>query len=146
MGLPIGAIILWKNSAASLPSGWQICNGTNGTPDLRDYFIYGAASDGDLSGTGTGVHSHTRDANTGSGGAHDHAGSSISVANTTNNITDGKDAGGSGVDRAAASHSHSGVSGALSSDAAHTHTVGGSTNDQTAIPPYIKLYYAMRVS
>ena len=45
MTLPVGSIILWKNSAASIPRGWQVCDGTGGTPDLRDYFVYGAVSD-----------------------------------------------------------------------------------------------------
>lgn len=33
--LPIGSIVFWP-SASSPPSGWQVCDGTNGTPDLTD--------------------------------------------------------------------------------------------------------------
>jgi len=39
-GVPIGAIIMW--SGAQIPTGWQLCDGTNGTPNLKDRFIVGA--------------------------------------------------------------------------------------------------------
>ena len=40
--VPMGAIIMWGGSVASIPTGWQLCNGVNNTPDLRDRFIIGA--------------------------------------------------------------------------------------------------------
>lgn len=43
--VPIGGIIMYSGAIAALPSGWAFCNGTNGTPDLRDKFIIGAAAD-----------------------------------------------------------------------------------------------------
>lgn len=43
--LPAGAIVIWSGSVASIPSGWQLCDGTNGTPDLRDRFVVGARQD-----------------------------------------------------------------------------------------------------
>ena len=39
-----GMIIQWYGSASTPPSGWAICNGSNGTPDLRNKFIVGAGS------------------------------------------------------------------------------------------------------
>lgn len=42
---PIGGIIMYSGAIADLPSGWAFCNGTNGTPDLRNRFIIGAAAD-----------------------------------------------------------------------------------------------------
>lgn len=42
--VPIGGIILWSGSVASIPSGWALCNGSNGTPDLRNRFVVGAGS------------------------------------------------------------------------------------------------------
>ncbi len=42
---PAGAIVIWSGSVASIPSGWQLCDGTNGTPDLRDRFVVGASQD-----------------------------------------------------------------------------------------------------
>ena len=43
--LPIGSIIIWSGTVASIPTGWQLCNGTNGTPDLRDKFVVGVRQD-----------------------------------------------------------------------------------------------------
>jgi microcystin-dependent protein len=40
--LPTGIIVAWRGSTA--PSGWEICNGDNGTPDLRGRFILGQGS------------------------------------------------------------------------------------------------------
>lgn len=42
--LPAGVILAWSGSIATIPSGWFLCDGTNGTPDLRDRFIVGAGS------------------------------------------------------------------------------------------------------
>ncbi|MCK5614528.1 tail fiber protein [Candidatus Pacearchaeota archaeon] len=42
MTLFSGQIILWFGSIASIPAGWVICDGNNGTPDLRDQFVVGA--------------------------------------------------------------------------------------------------------
>ena len=35
---------MWSGSIADIPNGWVLCNGTNGTPDLRDRFIFGAGN------------------------------------------------------------------------------------------------------
>ncbi len=40
-GIPSGAIIMWAGTLASIPSGWRLCDGTSGTPDLRARFIRG---------------------------------------------------------------------------------------------------------
>jgi len=42
---PTGLIGLWHGILATIPAGWVICDGTNGTPDLRDKFIRGAEGD-----------------------------------------------------------------------------------------------------
>jgi hypothetical protein len=47
-----GMIILWSGSIASIPSGWALCDGTSGTPDLRDKFIVGAGSTYAVDATG----------------------------------------------------------------------------------------------
>ena len=41
---PAGGIIMWSGSIASIPSGWALCNGSSGTPDLRDRFVIGAGT------------------------------------------------------------------------------------------------------
>lgn len=44
VAFPVGTIHLWNGSVASIPSGWVLCNGSNGSPDLRDRFIVGAGN------------------------------------------------------------------------------------------------------
>lgn len=39
---PIGAIMAWSKSVDEIPQGWHICDGTEGTVDLRDKFVLGA--------------------------------------------------------------------------------------------------------
>lgn len=41
---PIGTIVIWSGTADNIPTGWQLCDGTNGTPDLRDKFVLGAGT------------------------------------------------------------------------------------------------------
>ena len=43
-GVPTGCIVLWSGAASDIPDGWHLCDGTNGTPDLRDRFVIGAGS------------------------------------------------------------------------------------------------------
>ena len=52
---PVGAILLWSGSASTIPDGFQLADGTNGTPDLRGKFVMGISStedDDDLLTTG----------------------------------------------------------------------------------------------
>jgi hypothetical protein len=66
---PVGAIILWSGSSAAIPTGWLLCNGASGTPDLRNRFIVGAASTYAVNATGgsanaiTPSHNHTATVN-----------------------------------------------------------------------------------
>jgi len=41
--LAIGTIVAWYS--LTIPTGWSICDGTNGTPDLRGRFILGSSND-----------------------------------------------------------------------------------------------------
>jgi len=47
---PSGGIVMWSGTIANIPTDWVLCDGTNGTPDLRARFIVGASDN-----TGTGV-------------------------------------------------------------------------------------------
>lgn len=51
-GFPAGGIIMWSGSIASIPTGFVLCNGSNGTPDLRDRFVVGAGSSYAVAATG----------------------------------------------------------------------------------------------
>lgn len=41
----IGDIKIWRKPIAEIPTGWHLCDGTNGTIDLRNRFIIGANAD-----------------------------------------------------------------------------------------------------
>lgn len=54
--IPAGLIAVWSGAQDAIPAGWALCDGTNGTPDLRDRFIVGAGSAygvGDTGGSNT---------------------------------------------------------------------------------------------
>jgi len=55
-----GMIILWSGSIITIPSGWALCDGTNGTPNLKKRFIVGAGDTYAVAATGgalTHIHS-----------------------------------------------------------------------------------------
>lgn len=50
--VPKGTIIPWYGNLNSIPSGFALCDGQNGTPDLRNRFLVGAGSSYSLGSTG----------------------------------------------------------------------------------------------
>jgi microcystin-dependent protein len=40
-----GVIAMWAGSLREIPNGWVLCDGKNGTPDLRDKFIVGSGGE-----------------------------------------------------------------------------------------------------
>lgn len=105
-GVPSGVILLWSGSVASIPTGWLLCNGSNGTPDLRSRFIVGAGSTYSVADTGGSAnaivvshthsvvdpgHTHEQNGQTlgpGAGGFAFGAGSlAVPVNNTDSNTT-----------------------------------------------------------
>ena len=83
--LPIGVIVMWGGQISAIPSGWQLCDGSNGTPNLRGQFIVGAGSaysPGDTGGaasvtldaTQMPIHTHglSGTINTSTSGGHTH--------------------------------------------------------------------------
>lgn len=178
--LPVGTIVMWYGTLGSLPTGWQNCDGTNGSPDLRDKFPRGAGNSIALGGTGGAA---TASGNTGSSGAHTHPGSTAAAHALTvaelpahthrlwaNNDSTSTGAHGlsSGVGRTVAGYSNSGGSEAyttntgtgaqavestgsgnghthslsVASDGAHTHSL----SSVSVIPPYVGVYFIMKVS
>ena len=81
--VPAGVILLWSGSIASIPSGWNLCDGTNGTPDLRNRFVVAAGDTYAVGATGGAdsvtldasqmpAHTHTFSGSTNTTGAHNH--------------------------------------------------------------------------
>ena len=44
--MPIGTILPYIGDLSKIPHGWFLCDGNNGTPDLRDRFLQGSAVPG----------------------------------------------------------------------------------------------------
>lgn len=150
-----GMIMLWSGSIASIPSGWALCDGTNGTPNLRDRFIVGAGSSYAVGATGG-----TADAVVVS---HTHAGSNTDAAGAASGtlVTGVGDFGdfqnASGVfalsdAKPSRSQGAAGVGSfttATMSIPNHTHsiTIGatGVSGTNANLPPYYALAYIMKL-
>ena len=146
---PIGGIIMWSGSVASIPSGWSLCDGTNTTPDLRNRFVVGASSGtGDTTYPGLSV-----DATGGSADAivvaHTHTGSLTPVGDhshsydRTGENNASRDPGSAVTNQGAGGTNTGGAGG-------HNHTVTvdstGSSGTNANLPPYYALAFIMRTS
>lgn len=109
--VPRGLISMWSGSIAAIPLGWAICNGLNGTPDLRDRFVIGAGSIYAVGATGGATSVTLAIANL---PAHSHTGTTVA----------GGDHNHGGATGAEGDHSHGGLTGNVGN---HTHTVSGTT-------------------
>ena len=56
--MPVGGIAIWSGYESAIPGGWALCNGRNGTPDLRSRFVVGAGGEYAVGATG-GEKTHT---------------------------------------------------------------------------------------
>ncbi len=50
--LPSGVILMWSGAVNQVPGGWALCDGGNGTPNLKDRFIVGAGASYGVGATG----------------------------------------------------------------------------------------------
>lgn len=50
--IPSGVIVMWSGSVNNIPSGWLLCDGKNGTPNLQNRFIVGAGNEYEVGDTG----------------------------------------------------------------------------------------------
>ena len=143
--IPSGVITLWSGSVVSIPSGWLLCNGSSGTPDLRDRFIVGAGSTYAVGATGGSANAivvaHTHTGTTASNGNHAHyVGSNDSTAN---------DGGAPGTQEFVRNwNSGNGLQADTNAAGAHTHTFTtdstGSSATNANLPPYYALAYIMK--
>ena len=156
--IPSGGIIMWSGTIASIPSGFLLCDGSSGTPDLRDKFIIGANADsGGAAKTNiTGTPSQTggtKDAivvsHTHTVGTTNLTGNVISISQTFNEFgsadgiftkTQGDPAGNTPIS------SDTNDTGRFSINASHTHTLSteGSSGTNQNLPPYYALAFIMK--
>lgn len=139
---PSGGIIMWSGSIASIPSGWYLCNGSNGTPDLRDRFIVGAGSTYSVAATGGSAdaivvsHSHTATSTvTDPGHLHTYApGDAL--------FTAGSGSSACQVNSFSGTRNTSSVTTGIS--VATTVASTGSSGTNANLPPYYALAYIMK--
>ena len=163
--VPAEAIIMWSGS--SLPPGWSLCDGYNGTPDLRDRFIVGSGMSYTVGNTGgqnqvtlnqaqtpLKNHRHYLSLSTNTNGSHSHwtEGSSANnlahrhryySGNTTVDIhkspdNDDKDWRGTFHTNNTGNHSHS-----VSGNTNYTNDSGASPHENR--PPFYALAFIMKL-
>jgi len=151
-----GMIMMWSGSTATIPTGWLLCNGSSGTPDLRDRMVIGAGSTYAVAATGGAStttissanlpsHTHTYSGTTsGQSVTHNHSqfdsnggppsgyvtNLTIDSANDGNVYLNSATTGNASVDH---SHTYSGTTAAT-----------GSGTAATTISPYYALAYIMK--
>lgn len=113
--VPLGAIMLWSGSLTTVPTGWQLCDGTNGTPDLRDRFVMGASGTTAPGSTGG---THETVLTTAQLPEHAHAVGSMAV-----NVDGAHDHAFSATSSLTGGHDHSAGTYKADSNGAHTHTI-----------------------
>jgi hypothetical protein len=138
--IPTGMISLWYGSIGSVPLGWYLCDGTNGTPDLRDKFVVGAGSTYSVAATGGSTdaivvtHNHTAtSAVTDPGHLHSDTGQVQGFGST------------SGPDSNQAwSGTHNTATATTGITVATTNTSAGVSGTNANLPPYYALAYVMK--
>ena len=144
--IPSGIITMWSGATNNVPSGWYLCDGTNGTPDLRDKFVIGAGNLYAVTTTGGTkdaiIPSHTHSVSVSDGG-HSHG----NVLQATNDFeqrrvtlnraigANGQDATGSNLGRST-DGSTTGISVSIG-------TTGVSVTNAN-LPPYYALAFIMK--
>jgi len=160
--LPQGIIMDW--SGVSVPAGWALCDGTNGTPDLRGRFVIGSSATYTQGSTGGSANavvvSHNHSASAGYNGNHSHEGSASSNGNHRHSYTEGQSGTPTGnyvgageygfiankTTGFAGTHEHS-----LNINAAGNHnhgitvTAAGESGTGKNLPPYYVLAKIMRL-
>ena len=120
--MPVGVILMWSGSVNTIPSGFALCDGSNGTPDLRNRFVIGAGSTYAVGAKGEASAidlSHT----------HNYEGTTSQASESTG--------------------THSATMQGTLSQKMHTHTYSGTTDSagstqQSILPPYYALCYIMK--
>ena len=161
--LPKGAVIMWYGNTSNIPDGWHICDGENGTPNLKQKFIVGAddshsdykfLEEKDAKSVDRGKasvtlsqdeipeHKHDFSGQTHQNGKHKHT-----TKLTRRNFKLGND------DQAFGSNVNDGYQEPSTNEAGeHDHSFSGVTKENSTMkaahenrPPYYALYFIMKV-
>lgn len=150
--IPAGLICMWAGSTETIPAGWAICDGTQGTPNLTDRFVIGAGTSlaaGEIGGT----LGHSHPVTVTEAGAHTHPVTGIATSSSPTGVTltpttfrvENEQQQETMLKSATISdpgHSHT-TSGMTDSSGAHIHTASSEAAEH--IPPYYALAFIMRL-
>ena len=156
--IPKGVIVMWSGAGGQVPEGWALCDGTNGTPNLKDKFVIGVGltSIGTTGGASTInlSHSHTVNSHTHPGVNHLH---SISHDHFVSRVNDGSywsewghglESGGgfSGYTYGSQTNTNSGPADRdLTTGATAPGTNSQLNSAQSILPPYYGLAFIMKL-
>ena len=144
-GIPTGGIMIWSGLLADVPSGWAVCNGSQGTPNLQNLFVIGTNAvstvnsgntNNQVTITTANLPEHVHTGTTTAGGAsHNHG---FSLAR-----------GGTGPTSMTSTTDQGNNTNKSTEDNLHSHLIStqstGLGQPITIIPPYYALFYIMKL-
>lgn len=143
--IPSGGIIMWSGAISAIPSGWYLCDGANGTPDLRGRFVIAADADSggnyNVGANADGTipsHSHSFSGTSSSAGGHSHVAlaNGIPTSNTGGSLTLLEN----DILTTANGAQNYGTTG---TEPSHTHSVSGTTGTNGTGTAVIAKHYAL---
>ncbi len=141
--VPSGMILLWSGSIGSIPAGYYLCNGSNGTPDLRNRFLVGAGDSYAVNATGGSAdaivvsHTHTATSVVTDPG-HTHTVSVNNQGSQNGNVSGGGSMPTTAGATLTTASSTTGIT------VATTNTASGTSGTGANLPPYYALCYIMK--
>ena len=143
-----GMIMMWSGSIATIPSGWLLCNGSSGTPDLRNKFIIGAHSDnaGVANTTVTGTNTQTGGSKDAIVVSHTHT-ATVTDPSHTHSFTAQQNIGGFTGDGQAPdqqSTSQSSTTASATTGITVANSTEGSSGTNANLVPYYALAFIMK--
>jgi hypothetical protein len=118
LSLPVGIIGIWRGSLGSIPSHWELCDGTSGKPNLLGQYVKGAATSIGTTGGSLNPHNHTSPSHTHTTTSHTHT---ITVGTQTGAVANVSTTATVSVANGTHTHTHGATD-------ATTPTVGSSTS------------------
>jgi len=137
--LPTGVILIWSGSTGSIPSGYVICDGSNGTPDLRNSFVLGAGNSYTVGQTGGSAdaivvsHTHTATSTVTDPGHFHNLTGSLQVLGTAGSVNT--------FVQIASTNTSTATTGIT---VATSNTTTGTSGTNANLPPYYALAYIMK--
>lgn len=136
--IPAGVIVMWSGSLVNIPSGWALCDGANGTPDLRDRFMVGAGNTY-IPGAAGGSSSHTHGPGSYTAPSHAHTFTGSTGTSNSNTMTP---VSPQQTSCARANHGHSFTG---TTDADGEDPISGTSAAASSLPPYYALAFIMKL-